>query len=225
MPELKEKDRRTIQEWFGKLRDPVRLVVFTQEHECEYCAETRDLAEQVAALSDKVSVEVHDFVAEEALAREYGIDKIPAVAIIGSKDYGVRYYGFPGGFEFTSFVEDIIDVSTGEHGLSEATLKELARLERPVHLQVFVTPTCPYCPRGVRLAHKLAIASDRVRADAVEAIEFPHLANKYQVYGVPLTVINEQVRVEGAVPEARLVQEVLRAVTGKKEAGESAWHG
>jgi len=141
MPELKEKDRRTIQEWFGKLRDPVRLVVFTQEHECEYCAETRDLAEQVAALSDKVSVEVHDFVAEEALAREYGIDKIPAVAIIGSKDYGVRYYGFPGGYEFTSFVEDIIDVSTGEHGLSEATLRELARLERPVHLQVFVTPT------------------------------------------------------------------------------------
>ena len=64
-----------------------------------------------------------------------------------------------------------------------------------------------------------------MRADAVEAIEFPHLANKYQVYGVPLTVINEQVRVEGAVPEARLVQEVLRVMEGKGEAAESAWHG
>ncbi len=138
---LKEKDRRTLEEWFQKLKSPVRLVVFTQEHECEYCQETRELAEEVAAVSPKIAVEVHDFVAEDDLARQYGIDKIPAVAIIGEKDYGVRYYGFPGGYEFTSFVEDILDVSTGEHGLSEQTLRELARLDRPVHLQVFVTPT------------------------------------------------------------------------------------
>lgn len=72
------------------------------------------------------------------------------------------------------------------------------------------------------MAHKLAIASDRIRADMVEAIEFPHLANKYQVYGVPLTVINETIRVEGAVPEGRLVQEVLRVMEQKRE---SAWHG
>lgn len=224
MPMLREKDRKTLEEWFQKLKVPVRLIVFTQEHECEYCQETRELAEEVAAASPKISVEVHDFVAEADLARQYGVDKIPAVAIIGEKDYGVRYYGFPGGYEFTSFVEDIIDVSTGEHGLSEQTLRELARLDRPVHLQVFVTPTCPYCPHGVRLAHKLAIASDRIRADMVEAIEFPHLANKYQVYGVPLTVINETIRVEGAVPEGRLVQEVLK-VLGQKRPEESAWHG
>ena len=74
------------------------------------------------------------------------------------------------------------------------------------------------------MAHQLAIASDLVRADAVEAIEFPHLANKYQVYGVPLTVINERVRVEGAVPEARLMQELLHALE-KEGSKESAWHG
>ena len=74
------------------------------------------------------------------------------------------------------------------------------------------------------MAHKLAIASTLVRADMIEAIEFPHLANKYQVYGVPLTVINEQVRVEGAVPEARLMQELQHAVE-KTEPRESAWHG
>lgn len=141
MPMLREKDRKTLEEWFQKLKSPVRLVVFTQEHECEYCQETRELAEEVAAVSPKIAVEVHDFVAEADLARQYGIDKIPAVAIIGETDYGIRYYGFPGGYEFTSFVEDILDVSTGEHGLSEQTLRELARLDRPVHLQVFVTPT------------------------------------------------------------------------------------
>ena len=138
---LKEKDRKTIQGWFQKLRDPVRLVLFTQETECEYCEQNRSLAEEIASISDKVTVEVHDFVADEALAKEYGIDKIPAIAVVGAKDYGIRLYGFPGGYEFTSLVEGIIDVSTGEHGLSEATLQQLAHLTAPVHLQVFVTPT------------------------------------------------------------------------------------
>lgn len=224
MTMLKEKDRQTIQGWFEKLRDPVRLVLFTQENECEYCQETRGMAEEIAALSDKISLEVYDLVADEAQAKQYGIDKIPAIAIVGAQDYGVRFYGFPGGYEFTTFVEDMIDVSTGEHGLSEATLQALAQLTTPVHMQVFVTPTCPYCPRGVRLAHKMAIASPLIRADMVEAIEFPHLANRYQVYGVPLTVINDTVRVEGAVPEARLVQELRRAVE-RDEQRESAWHG
>lgn len=138
---LKDKDRKTIQNWFQKLRDPVRLVVFTQENECQYCAETRGMAEEIADLSDKVTVEVYDLVTDADRAAEYGIDKIPAIALVGSQDYGVRFYGFPGGYEFTSLVEGIIDVSTGEHGLSAATLQELAGLTTPVHLQVFVTPT------------------------------------------------------------------------------------
>ncbi len=141
MAMIGEKDRETIRQWFQRLQDPVRLVVFTQDFECEYCKETRELVEEVASLDERLSVEVHDFVADAAVAETYGIDKIPATAIVGARDYGVRYYGFPGGYEFTTFVEDIIDVSRGEHGLSEKTLAEIARLDRPVHLQVFVTPT------------------------------------------------------------------------------------
>ena len=141
MPTITEKDRKTIQEWFQKLRDPVRLVVFTQEYECEFCEETRQIAEELAALSDRVAVEVHDFVADADVAQQYGVDKIPAIAIVGARDYGVLSYGFPGGYEFTSLIEDMIDVSTGEHGLSEATMQQLARLDQPAHIQVFITPT------------------------------------------------------------------------------------
>jgi glutaredoxin len=81
-----------------------------------------------------------------------------------------------------------------------------------VHFQVFVTPTCPYCPQAVRLAHKLAIESDLIRADMVEAIEFPQLSNKYHVHGVPRTVINETVHQEGAAPEPMLLAKLLEAV-------------
>ncbi len=221
MPMIAEKDQQTIREWFKRLQNPVRLVVFTQEVECEYCRQARQMCTEIAALSDLVSVEVYDLVRDQKVAQTYGIDKIPAVAIIGEQDYGVRYYGLAAGYEFTALVEDMIDVSTGEHGLSENTLSELARLDRPVHLQVFVTPTCPYCPRAVRLAHKLAIASDQVRADSIEAVEFPHLANRYQVFGVPLTVVNDRLRIEGAMPEARFVHEMMRIL----EEREAAWHG
>ncbi|MBN1484662.1 MAG: thioredoxin family protein [Chloroflexia bacterium] len=223
---IKEKDAQAIQEWFEELEQSVRLLVFTQEHECEYCRENRVLAEEMASLSDNVTVEVYDFVDDRAVAEEYGVDKIPAIAIIGEQDYGVRYYGFPGGYEFTTLVEDVIDVSKGDPGLSEQTMEALSKLSQDVHLQVFITPTCPYCPRAVRLAHKLAIASERIRADMVEAIEFPHLSNKYQVFGVPLTIANETIRLEGAMPEARLIQELLRDLEKQAQSdADAAWHG
>ncbi len=75
------------------------------------------------------------------------------------------------------------------------------------------------------MTHKMAIASDYIQADAFEAIEFPHLANKYQVYGVPLTVINEKIRVEGAVPEKRMVQEAMRVMADEAMGGDASWHG
>jgi glutaredoxin-like protein len=212
---LRDKDKEHLRHEFETLAEPVKLVVFTQELECDFCKQTREIAEEVAALSDKISVEVFDFISDKDKADAYGIDKIPGIAIVGKKDYGIRYFGIPSGYEFSSLVEDIAMVSHGESGLSEATKKAIAGLKEPVHIQVFVTPTCPYCTRAVRLAHQLALESDLVRSDMVEAIEFPHLAEKYSVMGVPRTVINETIHVEGAVPEAALVPEMIKALSGK----------
>lgn len=209
--------QKQVREAFAGMDAPVKLVVFTQGAdgalECEMCAETRMLAEEMAGLSDKISLEVHDFAAEQAAAEAYGVDKIPAIAVVRDgpepKDYGIRFYGIPSGYEFGSLIETINMVSTGEAPLGEHTLQELSRLQKPVHIQVYITPTCPYCPRAVLLAYKLAMASDLVTADMVEAMEFPHLANKYQVYGVPRTVIDEVVHIEGAVPENALVSKLM----------------
>jgi glutaredoxin-like protein len=208
--------RKQVQDEFAALTDSVKLVVFTQDMECQYCTETRELIEEVAELSDKLSVEVHDFVADKAVADEYGIDKIPAVAIVAdgddAKDYGIRLYGIPSGYEFSTLIEDILMVSHRESGLSGETKALLHDLSEPLHLQVFVTPTCPYCPRAVRLAHMMAMESDLVKGDMVEAIEFPHLSNKYQVMGVPRTVINEDTYIEGAAPEQMLMDKVREAL-------------
>ena len=206
---LKDSDKEHIKEQFENLSKNVKLIVFTQEIECMYCRETRELMEEVASLSDKIDVEVYYFVQNKREAEEYNIDKIPAVVVEGEKDYGIRFYGIPMGYEFMSLVEAISAVSTGESGLSEKTREELQNLKESVHIQVFVTLTCPYCPQAVKLAHRLAIENDLITTDMVESAEFPHLTQKYRVFSVPKIVINEDIQFEGALPEASFVENVM----------------
>jgi glutaredoxin-like protein len=218
MPLISDKDAEYLRtEFESSLVNPVKLVMFTQTVECQFCAETRQIVEEIAALSDKISAEILNFVTDKAQAEMYGVDKIPAIAVLrveeeGETDYGIRFYGIPSGYEFTSVIEDIVDVSKGESGLQPKSKEAIAGLTEPVHLQVFVTPTCPYCPQAVRLAHKFAMESDLITADMVESIEFPHLANKYGVYGVPRTIINETIHQEGAAPEPMMLAKLLEAV-------------
>jgi glutaredoxin-like protein len=216
MPLLKDKDRQYLIEQFEELLAPVKLIVFSQEFECHYCAETRQIAEELAALSADITLEVYDFIADKEIAEHYMVDKIPATIVMRggrqAKDYGIRYYGIPSGYEFSSLIEDIKLVASGESGLSPETKQWLAGLEEPIHMQVFVTPTCPYCPQAVILAHQLAMESDHIHADMIEATEFPDLSMKYQVMGVPRTVINETTHMEGAAPEARLLAKLQQAV-------------
>lgn len=74
------------------------------------------------------------------------------------------------------------------------------------------------------LAHRLAMASRWITADMVEASEFPHLANKYHVYGVPRTIINEVIHVEGASPEEMLMNELMQVLDAKAmQAFQNQW--
>lgn len=204
--------KQQLKEEFEKnLRDEVRILVFTQETECPFCKQARELAEEVGAFSNKIKVEVYDFVKDSEKAEEYQIDKVPAIAVLGKKDYGIRFYGLAYGYEFKPFTESIINVSRGATNLSEETKKKLASIEKSVQIQVFVSLTCPYCPLVTSLAHQFAMESDLVRADMVDVGEFPHLGQKYNIMGVPKTVINEKTEFVGAVSEELFVQQVVVA--------------
>jgi len=223
---IKEATRKKFE---AELVNPVKLILFTQEpsrlilpdsvrgQECPFCQETRQLLEEITRLSPKLELEIHDFLAEKELAETLGVDKIPAILIHGQKKYGLRFFGFPGGYEYGSLLKAIIQASQDKTDLKESTRKALSKIDSAVHIQVFVTPTCPYCPMAVELAHSMAIESPFIRADMVEASEFPHLVNKYQIFGVPKTVINETVSLEGAVPENVFLENVLRAINPQKE--------
>jgi len=117
---------------------------------------------------------------------------------------GARFLGIPGGMEFGALVEAIRAIGTGDVELAPETMKTLEQLEAPVHIQVFTTPTCPYCPHAVRLAQQMAIASPKVTADMVDASTYGELSDKYQVMGVPAQFFNGTLTQVGAAPEGRI---------------------
>ncbi|MEM3695830.1 MAG: thioredoxin family protein, partial [Candidatus Bathyarchaeia archaeon] len=121
------------------------------------------------------------------------------------------FYGLPYGYEFGTLLDGIISVSRGRADILEETREKLKRVKTPVHIQVFVTLTCPYCPAVASLAFKFAIESDMIKADVIDVSEFPHIGHKYGVMGVPKTVINEKVEFLGAVPEDVFLEHVLLA--------------
>lgn len=210
---IDEKIKEQTKEMLGELDEEVKLVAFTQKIECMYCHENVELMSDIAGLNEKLSVEIHDFVKDRDTAESYGIDKIPAVAVVSTKnDWGIRFFGIPSGYEFVSLIEAVKLASTGNHELSESTVDAVSKITEPVHIQVYVTPTCPYCPKSVVLAHRLAYISEHITGDMVEAIEFPHLANKYGVMGVPKSVINETIFIEGALPESAYVKRMMDAL-------------
>ena len=210
---ISDKDKEYLKEEFKKnLKGGVTLAVFTQEIECQFCRENRELAEGIAETSDKIKVKLYDFVKDTEKVKELGIDKVPAIAVLGKKDYGIRFYGVPYAYELKSLIEDIINVSREATNLSEETKEKLRKVNKPIHIQVFVTLTCPYCPIATGLAHKFAFESDYIKSDMVEISEFPQLAQKYSIVGVPKIVINETIEFVGVLPEDQFVEHVLLAM-------------
>lgn len=205
------------------LVEPVTVHLFTQEPrrlitlssvpgtECAFCRETRQLLEEVTSLSDKLHLVIYDFEADRDKAASFGVDKIPAIVVAGPRPAGVVFYGIPSGYEYSSLLEALVDASRGTTDLAPETKEALKTVSTDVRIQVFVTPTCPYCTVAVRLAHRMAVESPRLRSEMVEATEFPHLTQRYNVFGVPKTVINETVTFEGAVPESVFLARVLEA--------------
>lgn len=213
---IKEKDAEFLRQTFAdRLRSDVTILFFTQEHECMYCRETREFLEEMVALSDKVHLETYDLVEDAKKAEEHGIDKIPAIKLVGDQDLGVRFFGMPMGYEFNVIVDDIIDVSWGTSEMDPETMGNVLPIDERMHVQVFVSPTCPYCPQMVRAAHKFAILNPSITADMVEMTEFPQLVQRYNVMGVPKTIINEEFSLEGAYPEKAFSEYLKFASQGK----------
>ncbi len=153
---LRDADREGLRKELEELTTPVKLVFFAQALDCEYCPLTKQVLEEIVKLTDKVQFQEYNFAIDREAVAKYKIARVPAIAVVRmesptllvtgneqprERDYGIRYYGVPAGFEFAALIGDILDVSRGESGLNEQSKAALKQLKEPLHLQVFSTPT------------------------------------------------------------------------------------
>lgn len=200
MADLMDKEtQEELKTIFSQMHKSVTLKFFTQD-DCPNCLQQHELLETLASLSDKISLETYDLNKDADQAKAYRIDKVPATAIIGAKDYGIRFFGITGGHEFGSFIQSLMLAETGLSQLPPELDGFVKQIDTPLHLEIMTTLTCPYCAKMVVTAHQLCVASEFIRADMIDSAEFPQLVELYQVNGVPKTVINGSASFEGALP-------------------------
>ena len=175
------------------LKPDVIAKLFVDKDRCLTCVQTKEIIELLAELApeDKIKVIIYNKEEKPPEIKEYGIHSFPTILLHGDKEYKIIFTGIPSGYEFGSLVEDILDISARKVTLKKENLEKIMKIDKPIHIQVFVTPTCPYCPSAVRLAHKAAMANPNITGEMIEATEFPLLAQKYYIMGVPKTVIND----------------------------------
>ncbi len=208
---IQDKDKEYLKGEFDKnMKEEVKLLVFTGPN-CQYCNVASAIAQEVAELHEKINFEEFSIDSEEA--KIYNVEHVPTVIITDGDKYGgrIRYVGLPSGYEFSSMIEDIMDVSRRHADVSDEVMAQLDMIDKPVKIQVFVTPTCPYCPRAVRTAHRFALLNENITGEMVEAVEFPDWANKWNVMSVPHILINEDVQFIGAYPDEQYIKYVVEA--------------
>ena len=210
--EIDDATKDQVTQMFEGLDSDVKIHLFIQEHDCLYCNDTGALVSQVAALSKKITVVEHKGALDSPNAVKMGIKMTPAIVLHGKDEYKIRYYGIPAGHEFGALIGSIIDVSTGDVELPEDIVDDIKAIDKPIDIKVFTTPQCPYCPNMVRLANMAAILNPLIEANGIESLEFREMAEKYQVFGVPKTVINESTAVEGLIPPQVFVDKLYEAV-------------
>ena len=212
---IKEEDKKFLSDEFNKyLKDNVDLIVFTSDSaDCKYCKETVQLASEVADISDKINITIYNIDKDREIAEQYAVEKFPTTIVekSGEKDGRIKYSGLPSGYEFGSLIDDIKSVSSGEADVSSKAIEIISKIDKPITIKVFVTPTCPYCPKAVETAHKFALLNRNITGEMVESLEFENEAEEAGVSSVPHIVINGDVQFVGAYPDEQFAEYVMEA--------------
>ncbi len=198
-----------IKKKLSDMKDPVKILFFKPKDGCQFCDQIEQIASEVKNINPKLSAEIIIFDPNNPLAKEYEVDAAPVIVLRGKEKCFVRFYGLPTGYEFPTFISDILDVSKGAPSIDPSLAENIKKIDFPVHMRVFVTPTCPYCAGAVKVAHDFALLNPNIKGDMVESMEFRDLAEKYNVMGVPKTVINDKIELAGAYPADIVLKKIL----------------
>ncbi len=199
---LNDEVKQQIEQFLTQMENTVEMVLFTKEGSCQTCKETKELLSEVAKLNDKLTYTHKDIDKDKDQAEAYGITMTPSFVLLDKEGQyqGVKFNGIPAGHEINSFLSAILDVSGKTFDIDEKIIAKLKQLDKDVNIKVFVTLSCPHCPGAVQNAHRLALLSDKVEGEMIEAQTFAQMSSKFNVSGVPKIVINDEHEIVGNQP-------------------------
>ncbi|MFA5560860.1 MAG: thioredoxin family protein [Acholeplasmataceae bacterium] len=207
---LDQNAQTQIKDLFQQMDKPITIVLFTKEEPCLTCVETKQLLEEVSALSDKITLVTKDLYEDIEEATKYDITLTPSFVFLDeNQNYtGVKFNGIPAGHEINSLIGGILEVSVMKFDFSKETIDQIKKIDKPVNIKVFVTLSCPHCPGAVQNAHRLAMINKNIVGEMIEAQTFGELSQKYNVSGVPKIVINEKYELLGNHPIEAFLAEI-----------------
>lgn len=209
-----ENTKQQLSQILSKMVNPININFWTQEFECPACNINRQFLEEFASFNNKIKLTIYDFVKDKQLANKYNIDKIPAIIVSDENEnnMSIRFYGIPAGYEINSFIASCLEFSKpikdNVDDIDPEIVERIKKIDKKIHIQVFVTLTCPYCPSAVAVAHKIALINPNITSDMIESSTFTPLAIKYNVSSVPKTIINDKIEFVGAQPINVLVETI-----------------
>jgi glutaredoxin-like protein len=181
-----------IKEILKMMQNPIKVILFTAP-DCETCESTLQLLKEVSVLNEKISFEEKSLFEDETEAKMYDVVHAPTFVILDQNNNfkNFRFNGIPAGHEINSLITALIDSSSSNPLFDEKILERLSKINKDIHIKVFVTLSCPHCPGAVSNAFRLAMTNNNIKADAYEAQTFYELSMKYNVSSVPKIIIND----------------------------------
>ena len=219
------RDQNTLRQRFSReLKSRLRIDFFTRRptaifipgRECLHCEDVQAMLEELAALSPRISLTIHEYEDGDKAAAALGVDNVPAIVLRGQANRPVRYFGMPSGAQWPGFIELLFETAGGIVQLPPEAVRALKKLRSDVTLKLLITPGCPYSATMARLVFKLGLQSVRVKVDVIEVAEFPHLVAQIGAPVVPVTVINDEYATPGVLDDTDLAQALLLAAEGKE---------
>lgn len=202
--ETREKLKEILSDINGN--NKIKLIFFKSNINCETCKTMELLLKEIKEISDVFDLEIYNRYTDVEKSNEYSVKMTPALFFENSSGRKkIVLYGFPGGYEFITLIEILKYIGGKDVEFDDNIKNEISSLEKDSNIKVFVTPTCPYCPHAAISAVKFALLSDKISTEIVVVNEFPELVEKYQIEGVPKTVINDKIHLEGARSEIEYI--------------------
>lgn len=208
---LKESSQQIIRESLGQLKQPVRLVLFTSDRNCDSCPDALATAQAIKAAAPKIALETYDITMDRDKSEEYGVKRVPSFVVQSTVRRSVTFSGAVEGISLIMLLDALTGVAGNRIWFPDRIASTLTLLRHEVHVQVFLESDCSLCKPVAETAMGLALTNRMVNAELIAADDFPDLLAKYRIKVLPFILFGGKLSHQGHASESEFLEMLFQA--------------